>query len=328
MKPIHHIVAVLAGIFVSVAAMLVAPARDYPARPVTIVVPFAPGGGTDLLARMIAARLEQRLGTTFIVDNKPGAGAVIGANFVAKAAPDGYTLLMATSTPMAINATLHKSLPYDPGTDFIPIAAVAEVPFILVVNPSLPVNSVQALIQYAKDNPGKLSFGSSGPGAPHHLFMELFKSMTGTDMAHIPYKGTLPALNDVIAGHIPLMFCDFAPAVAQFQASTVRPVGISTRTRIPAVADIPTIDEAGVPGFEAAAWQMLVAPAKMPRDIVEKLHAETKSVLDLPEVKEQIVRGGLVSMPNPSVDALHSYVRSEIVRWGTIVRQAGIAGSQ
>jgi tripartite-type tricarboxylate transporter receptor subunit TctC len=328
MKPIHHIVAALAGILVSAAAMLAAPARDYPARPVTIVVPFAAGGGTDLLARMIGARLGQRLGTTFIVDNKPGAGAVIGANFVAKAVPDGYTLLMATSTPMAINATLHKSLPYDPDTDFIPIAAVAEVPFILVVNPSLPVNSVQALIRYARDNPGKLSFGSSGPGAPHHLFMELFKSMTGTDMTHIPYKGTLPALNDVIAGHIPLMFCDFAPAVAQFKAGTVRPLGISTRTRIPAVADIPTIDEAGVPGFEAAAWQMLVAPAKTPRDIVEKLHAETKSVLDLPEIKEQIVRGGLVSMPNPSVDALHSYVRSEIVRWGTIVRQAGIAGSQ
>jgi tripartite-type tricarboxylate transporter receptor subunit TctC len=328
MKPIRAIVAVLAGVFVSVAPMLAASARDYPTRPVTIVVPFAAGGGTDLLARMIGARLEQRLGTTFIIDNKPGAGAVIGANFVAKAAPDGYTLLMATSTPMAINATLHKSLPYDPGTDLIPIAAVAEVPFILVVNPSLPINSVQALIQYARDNPGMLSFGSSGPGAPHHLFMELFKSMTGTDMTHIPYKGTLPALNDVIAGHIPLMFCDFAPAVAQFQAGKVRPLGISTRTRIPAVGDIPTIDEAGVPGFEAAAWQMLVAPAKTPRDIVERLHAETKSILDLPEIKEQIVRGGLVSMPNPSVDALQSYVRSEIVRWGKIVRQAGIAGSQ
>jgi tripartite-type tricarboxylate transporter receptor subunit TctC len=328
MKTIRAIVAVLAGVFVSVAPMLAASARDYPTRPVTIVVPFAAGGGTDLLARMIGARLEQRLGTTFIIDNKPGAGAVIGANFVAKAAPDGYTLLMATSTPMAINATLHKSLPYDPGTDLIPIAAVAEVPFILVVNPSLPINSVQALIQYAKDNPGMLSFGSSGPGAPHHLFMELFKSMTGTDMTHIPYKGTLPALNDVIAGHIPLMFCDFAPAVAQFQAGKVRPLGISTRTRIPAVGDIPTIDEAGVPGFEAAAWQMLVAPAKTPRDIVERLHAETKSILDLPEIKEQIVRGGLVSMPNPSVDALQSYVRSEIVRWGKIVRQAGIAGSQ
>ncbi len=304
-------------------------AEDYPTRPVTIVVPFAAGGGTDLLARMLGQKLEQRLGKPFVIEDKPGGGTVVGATAVAKAAaPDGYTLLMATSTPMAINVTVHKSLPYDPAVDLISLALVAQVPFVLVVNPDLPVRSVGELIAYAKANPGALSFGSSGPGSPHHLYMELFKSMTGVAMTHIPYKGSVPALNDVMAGHIPLMFCDFAPAAAQILGGKVRALAVSTKTRVADFADIPTVDEAGVPGFEAAAWQMLVAPGNTPAPIVQKLHDALLAILDLPETRQQIARVGMLPMDNRPVAELQGFVKSEIVRWGKVVQQAGIAGSE
>lgn len=310
------------------AAACPAAAQSYPSRPITIVLPFAAGGGGDILARIIAAKLEARLGKPIIVDAKPGAAGVIGTNIVAKSAADGATLLMATSTPLAINVTLHKSLPYDPAADFIPVANIAAVPFVLVVNPALPIRTVPELIAYAKANPGKLSFGSSGAGTPQHLFMEMFKSMTGTDMVHGPYKGTLPTLNDLIGGHIDLMFCDIGPCFGQLQAGKVRPLGIATRTRFPTTPDIAPISEVGVPGFEAAAWQMLVVPARTPRDIVEKLHAEVTAILELPDVRQQVTDAGFISMDNPSVDDLQAFVKSEIARWGKVVRDTGLAGSQ
>ncbi len=309
-------------------AAVAAPADDYPAHPVTIIVPFAPGGATDLLARLVGGMLELRLGKGFVIDNKPGAGTVIGANAAAKAAPDGYTLFMATSTPLAINATLYKNLPYKPASDFIPVAAVAQVPFVLVVNPSLPVNSVAELIAYAKANPGRLSFGSAGAGSPHHLYMELFNAMAGTQMTHVPYKGSLPALNDVIAGHIQLMFCDLPPVMAQLPSGNVRALGVSTKKRIPGFESIAPIAEVGLPGFEAMAWQMLVAPAKTPQDIVEKLHADIKSFLETPEIEAQIVKVGMIPMPNPPVAELHAFVQAEIDRWGKVVTRAGLAGRE
>ena len=189
---------------------------------------------------------------------------------------------MATPTPMAINVTVHKSLPYDPATDLIPLGMVASAPFLLVVNPELPVNSVKELIAYAKANPGKLSYGSGGVGSPHHLDMELFKSMTGTQMTHVPYKGSLPALNDVVGGHIQLMFCDIPPAAGMIAAGKVRALGVSTRERIAAYPDIPTVAEAGVPGYAVAGWFMIVAPAKTPRAIVDKLHEELQNVIASP----------------------------------------------
>jgi tripartite-type tricarboxylate transporter receptor subunit TctC len=304
-----------------------APAQDYPVRPVTIVVPFAPGGGTDILARMLGQRLEQRLGKTFVVENRPGAGSIIAASAVAKAAPDGYTLMMAPSPTMAVNVTLYRNLPYDPVTDLLPLALVVQSPFVLVVNPSLPVHSVRDFITYAKNNPGKLSFASVGPGVPHHLFAELFKSMTGIEMTHVPYKGSLPALNDVVAGHIPLMFTDLGPAVGMLQAQKIRPLGVSTKTRLPAFPDIPPIAET-VPGFDAASWQMIVAPAGTPKPIVAKLHGELNQILALPEIKEQIVRIGFLPIENRPVEGLQAFVKAEIVRWGEVVRQAGFAATQ
>jgi tripartite-type tricarboxylate transporter receptor subunit TctC len=303
-------------------------ADDYPTHPVTMIVPYTPGGSTEILARIIAQNLERKLGQSVIVENKPGAGTVIGTTMVAKAAPDGYTLLMATPTPMAINVRVHKELPYDPATDFVPLIMVASAPFILIVNPSLPVKSVKELIDYAKQRPGQLSYGSGGVGAPHHLYAELFKSMTGIQLTHVPYKGSLPALNDVVGGHIELMFCDVPPASGMIQSGRVRALGVSTKSRLAAFPDIPPISEAGVPGFDVAGWFMVVAPAKTPPAVVEKLHGQMRAVLATPEVKEQIVKLSLVPLPSPSVDEMKAFVKSEIVRWGKVVEAAGIAGSE
>src|SRR5215216_5384494 len=327
MTPIYVARMVVLGLAVTALATPSVLAQDYPTRPVTIVVPFAAGGGTDMLGRMVGQKLEQRLGKSFLIENKPGAGSTTGANVAAKAAPDGYTLLMAPSPTMAVSVTIYKNLPYDPLADFIPLALVAQTPFILIVNPSLPIHSVQELIKYAKDNPGKLSYGSAGPGTPHHLYAELFKSMTGIAMSHVPYRGSGPLLNDVVAGHIPLTFVDFGPAIGMLKAGKVRPIGISTRTRLATFPEIPPIADT-VPGFDAASWQMLVAPAKTPRAILERLHNEAKAVVATPEITDQIVSGGMLPMDNPSIEALQDFVKAEIVRWGKVVQQAGLAGSQ
>ena len=305
-------------------ALVPAAAQDYPVRTTTIICPYAPGGATDILARMLARRLEERLGNSFVVENRPGAGTVLAAHVVAKAAPDGYTLLMGTSTPLAINATLHRKLPYDPAKDFVPLALIANVPFVLVVTPSLPVKSVADLIKYAKDNPGKLSFGTSGPGSPHHLYMELFKTMTSTDMVHVPYKGSVPALTDVIAGRIPVMFVDLAPALQFIKNGNVRAIGVSSITRVPQLPEVPPVADS-VPGFEAVAWQMLVAPNGTPKPIVDRLHAELKSIEAIPEFKEQVAKLGTVPVDTPSVAELQAYVKSEIVRWGKIVEKSSAA---
>ncbi|MCX7312844.1 MAG: tripartite tricarboxylate transporter substrate binding protein [Alphaproteobacteria bacterium] len=303
-------------------------AQDYPSRPLTFVVPFTPGAATDFLARLLGKELEDRLGKAVVVENRPGAGTNIGSNSVAKAAPDGYTLLMATSTPMAINVTLHKSLPFDPTTDFAPVAMVAQSPFVLIVKPSLPVKTVQEFIAYAKERPGQLSFGSGGPGAPHHLFAELFASMTGTKMTHVTYRGSVPALNDVVAGHIDFMFCDFASAVGMLQGEKVRPLGVTTAARIPAFPNLPPISEAGVPGYDVAAWFMVATTGKSPPAAVDRLYRELKTILAKPEITEQIAKQSLLPMDSKTVPQMEAFVKAEIVRWGKVVEQAGIAGSQ
>jgi tripartite-type tricarboxylate transporter receptor subunit TctC len=306
----------------------VARADDYPNHPVTLVVPYTPGGSTEILARIVAQQLGPRLGGSVIVEDKPGAGTVIGATTVAKAAPDGYTLLMATPTPMAINVKVHKHLPYDPATDFVPLAMVAAAPFVLIVNPALPVHSVAELIAYANQHPGQLSYGSGGVGAPHHLYAALLASMTGIRMTHVPYKGSLPALNDVVGGHIDLMFCDVPPAAGMIKTGRVRALGVSTKTRVPDFPDIPPIAEAGVPGFDVSGWFMVVAPAQTPPAIVAKLHDEMKDALATPQVKAQISKLSLVPLPDPSVDEMKAFVKSEIERWGRVVEAAGIAGTE
>jgi tripartite-type tricarboxylate transporter receptor subunit TctC len=305
-----------------------ATAQDYPSRPVTIIVPYTPGGSTEILARLVGQKLEERLKKSVVIENKPGAGTVIGSNMVAKSEPDGYTLLMATPTPMAINFTLHKQLPYDPARDLVPLVMVAGAPFVLVVNPSMPVHSAKELIALAKEKPGQLTYGSGGPGSPHHLYAELLASMTGIKMQHVPYKGTLPALNDVIAGHIQLMFSDIPPLLGVVAAGKVRPLAVSTKARVKAFPDVPPLNEAGVPGFDVSGWFTIVAPAKTPQPIVDRLHTELVAIMATPDMKAQIDKLSLLPMATPSVPEMKAFVQSEVERWGGIVKQAGIAGSQ
>jgi tripartite-type tricarboxylate transporter receptor subunit TctC len=326
MKLRRLLVSCLAVITVAAAASG-APAQDYPTRPVTIVVPFTPAGTTDILARMVGERLEQRLGKAFLIENRPGAGMQIGMTAVAKSAPDGYTLLVAPSSGFAVNVTLYKKLPYDPVKDFTPLAVLAHLPFVLVVNPSLPVKTMAELVAYAKEHPGQLSFGSGGVGASHHLYGELLKSLAGLQMTHVPYKGTVPALNDVVAGHIPLLFSDVPPALQLIRTGKVRALGVTTAKRIAVAPEIPPI--AGtVAGFDSAPWQMLAARADTPAAIVDKLHSEAMAMLASPDVQKRMLDMGLVPGTAASVPELERFLASEIERWGKIVHLAGAAGSQ
>jgi tripartite-type tricarboxylate transporter receptor subunit TctC len=305
-----------------------APASDYPTRPVTFVVPYAPGGATDLFARLLGQKLEQRLGKPFVVENKPGASATIAASAVARSAPDGYTLMMASSTPMALNVTVRKSLPYDPTVDLAPIALVARVPFVLVVNPSLPVQSVADLIKLAKEKPGQLSYATPGPGTFHHLNAEMFKTRFGLDLVNVPYKGTLPGLNDVIGGHVAMMFSDVPPALPLIAAGKLRALGVTTLQRVASAPDIPPLAEVGVPGYDASSWHMVATQGSVPKPIIDKLHATLTAIMSDPDVVQALIRDGTIPQVSPPPDELKQFVKSEIVRWGEVVRKAGIAGTE
>jgi len=303
-------------------------AEAWPAHALRLVVPYPAGGPTDVVARALAAKMGEGLGQTIVVDNKPGGAGNIGSDIAAKAAPDGYTLVMAGSGSLAISATMYKKLPYDPVKDFIPIALGAKIPFVLVVNPSLPVHTPAELVTYAKANPGKLSFGSGGPGSPHHLYAELLKSMTGIEMTHIPYKGSAPALTDVIAGHVPLMFSDTVPSLPQIKEGRVRALGVSTAIRLPSAPDIPPIAEGGVPGFDAAGWGVFSVPAGTPQEVVSKLQTALDAVVALPAVQAQIIQLGMIPASRASPAELQRFIDGEIARWGKVVQQAGLAGTE
>jgi tripartite-type tricarboxylate transporter receptor subunit TctC len=303
-------------------------AADYPSRPVTIIVPSTPGGTLDRASRLLGERLSERLGQPFVVEDRPGAGAIVGAQAVAKAAPDGYTLLMSSSAAHVLVPILRKQTPYDPIKDFVPLALVAHAPWVLVVNPSLPVNSVQDLIKLAKEKPGGLSYASGGPGNPAHIYAELLKSMTGIDMVHVPYKGVSAALNDIVGGHVPLMFSDLLPALPLIAAGKLRAVAVSSAERAPSLPQVPSVAEAGVPGFHAVGWAMMVAPANTPPEIVGKLHDELKRVLALPETREWIVKNGLTPAGSQPPDQLQRFVQAEMTRWTNVLEQIGVARSQ
>ena len=288
-------------------------------------MPFAPAGGTDVLARLLAEKLEQELGESFVVENRPGAGTVIATNFVAKSPPDGYTIMMDVSS-LAIDVTLYKSLPYDPAQDLALVALIARVPFVLVVSPSLPVNSVEDLVKLAKERP--LSYGSGGIGAFHHLAAALFCSMTGIKMTHVPYRGTAPALNDLMGGYIQLMFSDLGPALPLIDAGKIRPLAVTTKERFAALPDVPPLADAGVPGFDAAAWQGVVAPAKTPEPILTKLNSTLNAIVAMGDVRTRMKDFGMIPAGTGSLDDLHQFFQSEIGRWAKVVEEAGIAHSE
>jgi tripartite-type tricarboxylate transporter receptor subunit TctC len=302
-------------------------AQDYPSRPITILVPLSAGGAMDIIARSFAPKLSARLGKPVLIEDKPGAGTVLAANDVANAAPDGYTLLDAPSGTLTTNVTLYRKLSYDPVRDFVPIALYCQVPFVLVTNPSQPYKTIPELIAYAKANPGKLSFGSTGTGAVPHLAGEMLKSMAGIDMVHVPYKGGPPALNDIMAGQIQLFFADTAITPPLIEAGKIRALGVSSKTRVGVLRDVPPIADA-LPGFDAVSWHLIVAPSATPRPIVDKLHDEFKAVIQSPDIRQQMIGMGLIPIDSPSVEDLQNFVKSEIGRWGDIVRRVGIAKTE
>lgn len=309
-------------------ALVPANAADYPSRRITLIAPWPPAGAIDTLCRELAPGVGDLLGQPVVVENRPGAGSTIGTADAAKAAPDGYTLVMAGSGSLAISPTLYKQLSYDPRKDFTPIALIARVPFVLVVNPSLPVQSVADLISYAKAHPGSLTYGSGGAGSPHQLFAEMFKSITGIEMTHVPYKGSAPALTDVMGGHVALMFADPAPALPLVKAGKVRALGVTSAARLPSALDIPPLAEAGVPGFDASGWGMVVAPAHTPGPIVTELYDAFRAVESRPEIRDRLILLGSAPQTSPPPGTLQAFIDDEMLRWGKIVRTAGVAGTE
>jgi tripartite-type tricarboxylate transporter receptor subunit TctC len=302
--------------------------QDYPNRPVTFVVPFAPGGVTGLFARVLGQKLEQRLGNPFVVDHRPGGGGVTAATAVARAEPDGYTIMMASSTILAFNATVRKNLAYDPRKDLTPIALLARVPFVLVVNPALPVRSVEDLVQLARAQPGKISFATPGPGTFHHLNAEIFKSMFSLELVHVPYKGTAPGLQDIAAGHVSFMFADVPPARGLIDSGKVRALGVTTKQRVNAIAKVPPLAEAGIPGYDASSWHTITTTGGVPKPIVDKLHGEIRAVMAERDVQDLLSKDGTLPQVSPSPEEMRKFVSDEIVRWGDVIKKAGIAGSQ
>lgn len=306
----------------SLCAPLIAHADDYPSRTIRLVVPYAAGGGTDSLARFLAAGMEKRLGQPVIIENRPGSGTTIGGLFVARSAPDGYTLLMATSSTVAIAPSIYRNLAYDPAVDFSPITMIAQVPFVLTTSPGFGARTVADLIRVAKEKPGGLSYASGGAGSPHHVFMELFKSMTGTDLKHVPYRGGGPAQQDVVAGHVPVMFADIGPATELMRSGKLAILAVTTARRSNILPDIPTLDEAGVKGYEANSWQCIVGPARMPEAIVSRLNKVLADIVAEPASQAHFQRIGMsASTSTPAENG--AYIKSEIVRWGNVIRALG-----
>jgi tripartite-type tricarboxylate transporter receptor subunit TctC len=311
----------LLGMCAAVLFCGVATAQDYPLRAVRIIVPFPPGGSNDIIARIVAQKLAERCGQTFAVENRGGAGGKIGAEVVASADTDGYTLLLTAPPPLTINATLYKMLPFDPAKAFAPVALIASVPIVLVVNPSLPVKNVSELIALAKAKPGTLNFGSSGIGSSNHLAGELLKKMTGIDIVHVPYRGAAPAMNDLLAGQIPLMFDNMPAVLPQVQGKAINAIAVAGATRASALRDVPTVAET-LPGFEASAWFGLVAPARTPAPVLAKLRSELEAVLKMPDVRRRF--SDLGAEPGAVLgDAFGQFLAEETTKWGKIIEASG-----
>ena len=298
-------------------------AQDYPSKPVKVIVPWPPGGLVDLPARLVGEKLQAVLGQPFVIENKPGAGGVIGAEQVAKAAPDGYTIALTTSA-LNMNAALRKNLPFDVAKDFEPIAVVAYAPSVLVVHPSLGVKSVQELIALAKSKPGKLSYASAGPGTPAHLSAELFKSMLGLDIVHVPYKGAPPAMADQIAGRIEFHFANAAVALPQVKAGKVRALAVTSPKRFPPLPEVPTMMEAGVPNFEADQWIGFLAPRGTSRAIVDRLSAEINKALANEDLKATLAKSGTTAAAAGTPAAFASYLKQDFAKWAGVVKAANI----
>ncbi|HVF65879.1 MAG TPA: tripartite tricarboxylate transporter substrate binding protein [Casimicrobiaceae bacterium] len=303
-----------------VAAQAVA--QPYPNKPVRIVVPFPPGGAVDFYARVVQQPLSEALGQTIVIDNRVGASGMVGADHVAKSAPDGYTLLLGNIASLAINVGIYPKMAYDPVKDFTPITRTIDVNYVLVVHPSVPVKSVAELIAYAKANPGKLAYGSAGSGSLPHLATELFKASTGTHMTHVPYKGGGPMVTDLLGGTVQVVMGDQANLMPHVKSGKLRALAVASPRRSANAPELPTIAEAGVPGFQAVAWNGLVGPAGMQPDVVKRVHEAFVKVMALPDVREKLIGGGLDPVGD-TPEEFGRYIPSEIAKWSKIAKDVG-----
>jgi tripartite-type tricarboxylate transporter receptor subunit TctC len=315
----HVLAALVAAFALASGAAAQAP---YPSKPVRLIVPFPPGGSADTIARLLGQELSKSLGESFVAENRPGAGGNIGVDLVAKSAPDGYTIGLAAAGALAINQHLLGRLPYDPVKDLAPVSKLADIPIVVAVANSTPVTSVPELIAAAKAKPGALAFASAGNGTAMHLSGELFKIMTGVDMTHVPYKGSGPAVTDLVSGQVPVGFVDLVSALPQIRAGKVKGLAVASGKRTITAPDIPTIAEAGVPGYDAVGWFGLVAPAGTPRDVVAKLNAETVRIMALPEVRERVLATG-AEPATGTAEAFGAFIAVEIPKWERVVKTSG-----
>jgi tripartite-type tricarboxylate transporter receptor subunit TctC len=313
--------AILLSLFLAVAP-LAASAQAYPSRPIRFVVPYPAGGPLDTVARLTAQKVSEAVKQPVIVDNKPGAGGNIGADIVAKSSADGYTLLMGAVATHAINPGLYAKIPYDPVRDFAPVTQLASTPNVLIVNPAIPAANVREFIAYAKAHPGRLNFGSGSNGSAGHLAGELFKTMAGVDMAHVPYKGSAPAMQDLVGGQIQAMFDNLASALGPMRAGKVKGLAVTTAQRSALAPDLPTIAESGLPGFDISTWFGVFAPAGTPRDVVERLHAEFIRALAAPDVREKMVNLGAEPVGNRP-EAFAAYIQAEAEKYARVIKASG-----
>ena len=297
-------------------------AQSFPTKPVRVVVPFAAGGTTDIVTRILAQRLTESWGQQLIVDNRAGAGGNIGSEIIATSPPDGYSILMATVATHGINASLYKKIPYDPIKDFAPITLVASTPSVLMLNPSVAANSVKELISLAKAKPGQLNFGSPGNGSSHHLAGELFDSMAGVRMTHIPYKGTAAALIDLMAGQIQLTFDTLPSAMPYVKAKKLKALAVTSAKRTKSLSELPTVSEAGVAGYEVTSWYGALAPAGTPAEIVKKLNADFVRTINIPQVTEKMIEAGADPVAN-TPEQFAAFIRSELRKWAKVVQDSG-----
>ena len=299
-----------------------ASAQGYPARPVRMIVTFAAGGGADYVARVMAPKLGEALGQPVVVDNRPGANGTVGADLVAKAAPDGYTLVLGAAGTLVVAPHLLAGMPFDPLKDLTPVSLVAISPFVVTLHPSVQANSVRELIALAKASPGKINYGTSGTGGSPQLATELFKSMTGVDMLHIPLKGAAPALTDVIAGNSQLIFATALSVQPYLQAGRLRPLAVTTAKRIDTLPDLPTIAESGVPGFEASTWHGMVVPTGTPRAVIARLNSEVNAILEQPDLRKLLVNQG-AQIQGGTPERFAAYIKSEVPKWAKVIRDSG-----
>ncbi|GIK83184.1 MAG: MFS transporter [Alphaproteobacteria bacterium] len=312
----------LVGAAVATLPMQPAHGQTYPSKPIRFVVPFTPGGSNDVLARLIGQKLSDSLKQAVVVQNRPGAGGNIGAELVAKSAPDGYTFLIAANNIMAINPTLYKSLPFDPLNDFAPVTMLGTVPILLVVNSDLPARSVKDLIELARASPSGLTYASGGSGTPQHLSAELLKSMTGIKLTHVPYKGNAPAVTDLLAGQVQMLLSPINSVLPHVKSGKLRALAVGGTERLPYLPDVPTIAEAAVPGYNSDVWVALVAPAGTPKDVIERVNREIAVILQQADVRDALVAQGIEPM-SMAPDRLAALIRSDLARWGRVVKDSG-----